>query len=193
MNETVTGSTGAGEERTVNGPEIRIPVRLDARTFRHFAMFDTWIVKKQWRGPAAFTGIMFLFAAVALAARKDQSGLIAGILLSVGLGLPLVYLFSFWSQVNAQISRNRLSTPRKVYTVTLRDKEITAFNHQMKEEQLHMSWEQVWRVYLRHGCVYFYVSEKKAFLLPEAQASADPETMRRFIRERLDAGRCYGF
>ena len=75
--------------------EITVPVKLDARTFRRFSFFDTFVLRKRWIRPAAFAAILFAFALVALLSRKPQSGLIAAVLLVVGLGLPLVYVGTF--------------------------------------------------------------------------------------------------
>ena len=71
---------------------ITIPVRLDSRTFKRFALFDAFVVKRHWRGPALFAAVLLGFAALALLLRRAQSGLIAAVLLAVGLGLPFVYI-----------------------------------------------------------------------------------------------------
>ena len=97
---------------------ITIPVRLDAATFRDFALFDVFVVKRHWIRPALFAALFVAFAAAALSLRKAQSGLIAAVLLAVGLGLPVVYAGSFLSQANAQ-ARDRLDPSRLVYTVIL--------------------------------------------------------------------------
>ena len=67
---------------------IVISVRLDEKTFRRFARFDMLRLRKRWVKPALFALILCAFAFVALISRKPQSGLIAAVLLAVGLGLP---------------------------------------------------------------------------------------------------------
>ena len=74
---------------------ITVKVRLDKKLFRSFAFYDTFVVKKRLVRPALFCVIMAAFAAAALIIGKEQSGLIAGVLLFVGLGLPAVYVLSF--------------------------------------------------------------------------------------------------
>ena len=69
---------------------IVIPVRLDEKTFRRFARFDMLRLRKRWVKPALFALILCAFAFVALLSRRPESGLIAAVLLAVGLGLPIV-------------------------------------------------------------------------------------------------------
>ena len=71
---------------------ITVPVRLDAGTFKRFSRFDMFVLRRRWVRPAAFALILMAFAVVALLSGKAQSGLIASVLLAVGLGLPLVYV-----------------------------------------------------------------------------------------------------
>jgi len=63
--------------------------------------------------------ILCAFAVVALISRLPQSGMIAAVLLAVGLGLPIVYIGMFLSSVNMQASRWKLEKGRNVYTVQL--------------------------------------------------------------------------
>ena len=93
---------------------IVIPVRLDEKTFKRFARFDAFILRKKWIKPLVFSLILVAFSLVALFARKAQSGLIAAVLLTVGLGLPVVYFGSFLSQVNMQAVRLKLKPATRV-------------------------------------------------------------------------------
>ena len=101
--------------------DITVHVKLDEKTFKRFARFDMFALRKKWIRPAVFALILIAFAFVALLARKEQSGMIAAVLLAVGIGLPLVYIGSFLSQVNMQAARAKLKPARPVYTVTLRE------------------------------------------------------------------------
>ncbi len=119
---------------------ITIPVRLDERTFRRFARFDMFSLRKRWIRPALFSLILIVFAFIALLARKEQSGMIAAVLLAVGIGLPVVYIGTFLSQVNMQAARRGLKPARNVYTVRLRNEGILVTNSQKKEDPLEMDW-----------------------------------------------------
>jgi hypothetical protein len=155
---------------------IVIPVRLDEKTFKRFARFDAFILRKKWIKPLVFSLILVAFSLVALFARKAQSGLIAAVLLTVGLGLPVVYFGSFLSQVNMQAVRLKLKPARRVYTVTLRETGILVENNQKEEAPLEMEWPSLQHAFRKKGCIYLYVTAAKAFLLPDGQASVpDPE------------------
>ena len=60
--------------------EIVIPVSLDERTFKRFALFDMFSLRRKWVRPAVFSVILIAFAFAALLTRKEQSGLIAAAL-----------------------------------------------------------------------------------------------------------------
>ena len=172
------------------GKEIVIPVKLDERTFKRFARFDMFVLRKKWVRPVVFSLIMLFFAAVALLLRKEQSGMIAAVLLVVGLGLPLVYAGSFLSQVNMQAARWKLKPARKVYTVTLRDAGITVENNQKKEDLLELDWPAVRKAYRKKGCIYLYVTDVKAFLLPDGQANISGEEVWQYLKTRLGSEKC---
>ena len=70
--------------------EIMIPVKLDEKTFKRFVRFDMFILRRHWVRPLIFSLLLTAFAIVALFAKKEQSGLIAAVLLTVGLGLPQI-------------------------------------------------------------------------------------------------------
>ena len=70
--------------------DITVSAKLDEKTFKRFARFDMLILRKKWIRPAVFSLILVAFAFIALLLRKEQSGLIAAVLLAVGIGLPLV-------------------------------------------------------------------------------------------------------
>ena len=170
--------------------EITIPVRLDEKTFRRFARFDMFILRKKWIRPLIFSLILIAFAFLALTLRKEQSGLIAAVLLAVGIGLPLVYIGTFLSQVNTQALRAKLKPARLVYTVTLREEGIRVINNQKKEDPLETGWSSVQRAFLRKGCIYLYVTAAKAFLLPDGQANVSDREVRDFLVRYLGAEKC---
>ena len=119
---------------------ITVPVRLDAGTFKRFSRFDMFVLRRRWVRPAAFALILIAFAVVALLSGKAQSGFIASVLLAVGLGLPLVYVGTFLSQVNLQARRLKLDAPRLVYTVTLDFDGVRVVNPLKKEDAQTVRW-----------------------------------------------------
>ena len=170
---------------------IAISVKLDAKTFRRFAFFDIFVIKKRGRKPILFSLILLAFAAVALFLKKEQSGMIAAVLLMVGLGLPILYIGTFISQLNLQAERFKLGKGRKVYAVTLDNSGVTVHNLQQKEEDLHLPWEDMWRAYQRKACVYLYASPAKAFLLPSGQADAPDQAVLEALKEKLPSSKLF--
>lgn len=169
---------------------IVIPVRLDEKTFKRFARFDMFVLRKKWIRPLVFSLILIAFSLVALFTRKAQSGLIAAVLLSVGLGLPVVYFGSFLSQVNMQAVRLKLKPARRVYTVTLRETGILVENNQKKEGLLEMEWSSLRCAFRKKGCIYLYVTAAKAFLIPDGQAGVPDREVWAYLLARLGSGKC---
>lgn len=172
--------------------QIVIPVRLDEKTFKHFARFDMFVLRKKWGRPLVFSLILIGFAFVALLAGKDQSGLIAAVLLTVGLGLPLVYFGTFLSQVNMQAVQAKLKPARNVYTVCLRETGIRVENNQKKENPLEMDWSSIQQVFRKKGCIYLYVTAVKAFLLPDGQANVPDQEVWQYLTDHLGKEKCIG-
>ena len=169
----------------MNRTEYTIPVRLDAKTFRRFSRFDALKLRKRWVRPAVFALILTAFAFVALLSGKAQAGMIASVLLVIGLGLPLVYFGSFFSQVNMQVTRYNLKPPRAVYTVRLDGEGVHVTNDQKREQPLDVPWKDVQAAFRARGCVYLYVTAARAFLLPDGQADTSPEALWAYIAGRL--------
>ena len=170
--------------------KIVIPVKLDERTFKKFARYDMFVLRKKWIRPAVFSLIMIAFSMIALLLRKEQSGMIAAVLLVVGLGLPLVYIGTFLSQVSMQAVKQKLKPARRVYTVTLRETGITVENNQKKEDPLETDWSSVQRAFRKKGCIYLYVTAAKAFLLPAGQADVPDTEVWDYLVRRLSAEKC---
>ena len=170
--------------------DITVSAKLDEKTFKRFARFDMLILRKKWIRPAVFSLILVAFAFIALLLRKEQSGLIAAVLLAVGIGLPLVYIGTFLSQVNMQAARAKLKPARPVYTVTMRDEGVRIVNDQKAEEPQEVSWDSVHKAFRRKGCIYLYVTPAKAFLLPDRQADAPDHEVWNYLVRHLGAARC---
>lgn len=164
---------------------VQYKVRMDQKTFRAFAAYDTFRLKKHARLPVIFLLIMAAFAAVAIASGKPQSWLIAGVLLLVGLGMPAMYAFTFFSQVKKQGQALKLDAPRLVYTVTLAEGHILIHNELRKEEDVRLKWDQLYRVIIRRDCVYLYAVPQKAFVLPDRDADCGAYAARAFIRSHM--------
>ena len=165
--------------------QITVRVRLDAKTFRRFSRFDALRLRRKWVRPAAFALILVAFAAAALLTGKQQAGLIAAVLLAVGLGLPLVYFGTFFSQVNVQAAAQGLDRPRAVYTVRLDRGGVTVTSDRNPGERVALEWSKIPAAYRVRGCVYLYASPARAYLLPAGQADAPDDALWALLVKRM--------
>ena len=117
--------------------------------------------------------------------RRRSIASVAAVLLVVGLGLPIVYIGSFVSQVNMQIVRYGLKAPKAVYTVRLNYDGIHVVNDQKAEGQLDVKWSEAQAAFRAKKCVYLYVNAARAFLLPDGQADAEPEELWAYIEKHM--------
>lgn len=142
--------------------------RVSPEVFRSFALFDAFRRQKRWRGPALFAAIFSAFALVCLILGRNlpQSGLIGGVLLVVGWGLPLFYILNFLHSVDAQAKRLRLEQLRPVYTVRLNE---TGLDVEQNGQKAAWTWEELTAVYRLEQCICLYPTPQHAFLVPEEE------------------------
>ncbi len=169
----------------MSGNEIVVRVKLDERTFKRFSRFDALKLRKRWVRPVAFAAILAAFAAVALFTGKEQAGLIAAVLLAVGLGLPAVYFGTFFSQVNLQAVRQKLKPARPVYTVRLDGNGVRVTNDQREEAPVRLRWSELQAAFRAKGCIYLYVNAARAFLLPDGQANVSPDELWACLQKQM--------
>ena len=167
----------------MKGREITIHVRLDAKTFRRFSLFDTLRLRKRWVRPVVFALILVAFAVIALLTGKQQAGMIAAVLLVVGLGLPLVYFGTFFSQVN--VKAVDLKPPKAVYTVRLDFEGARVTNDRKSDENISLKWSQLPAAYRARDCIYLYASPIRAFLLPAGQADVSDEELWEYLVKHM--------
>ena len=165
--------------------EYTIPVKLDAKTFRRFSYFDTLRLRKRWVRPVVFALILIAFAVVALVSGRAQAGLLAAVLMAVGLGLPLVWFGTWLSQVNLQVAQRGLDAPKRVYTVVLDFDGVQVTNDQRQESPLRVPWKDVQAAFRAKDCVYLYVTAARAFLLPGGQADAPDGDVWAYLVEHM--------
>ena len=171
--------------------DITVPVKLDEKNFRRFARFDMLYLRRRWVRPVVFAVILTAFAFLALFSGKKEAGLIAAVLLVVGLGLPIVYIGMFLSQVNVQAIQQRLGKEgRRVYDIRLTDEDIIVVNRRKTDERVTLPWKEVKHAYRAKGCIYLYVHTARAFLIPDGQASVPDESVWAFITAHMEPEKC---
>ncbi|MBR5547861.1 MAG: hypothetical protein IKU70_12915 [Clostridia bacterium] len=167
---------------------ITVQVKMDRKTLRSFAVFDTFILKKQWRKPAVFSLILLVFAFICLfAVDKEQHVLIGSVLLAIAAALPFSYIFMFLSGVKEQA--RRLKLPRRVYTLSLSGSGIAISNDIKKEETVWLEWSKVHALHRRKNAIYLYASPARAFILPNGQADATPDELWQMMTEHVKSAR----
>ncbi len=166
---------------------VIVTSKIDPGTFYRFAVFDTLILRKRWISPAVFAGIFLVCSLICFSmySETNQAELLGTVLLSVGLGVPAVYFGTFFHSLRLQSKALKLQRAAVAYTVTLTQTGIQVSKKQSGGSNVSFSWEQVFGVYERSGCVYLYVSPRQAFLLPEDCADVPPEDLREIIASRL--------
>lgn len=171
----------------MNPSSITIPVKIDGKIFRAFAVFDTLKRQKRWKSPVIFTGILTFFACLcfALHQRAEQALFMGSVLLSVALIVPGVYFAMFFRSITLQIQKMKLQTPKAVYTVKLEapPKGITICLEKADAKPFTCSWSDIYRVYRNTDCIYLYTAPNQAFLLPDGQADAGFDTLWEFLAE----------
>lgn len=169
---------------------VLIPCRISPEVFRSFAVFEAFRRQKRWRSPALFAAIFSAFALVCFTLGRDrpQSGLIGGVLLVVGLGLPLFYVVNFLSSVKAQTRQLHLDGERIVYTVKLDGSGMTVENGQEKNS---FSWDGMAFAYRLPLCLALYPTPRQAFILPDEKGERDMERAWAMVKANLPAEKVF--
>ena len=164
---------------------LTIACNIDQNTFKRFAVFDTLVRKKGWRNPALFALIMSAFAVICFLGRKShaQAVLLGGVLLGIGIILPLVWFGMFFASVKRQAARSGLSPDKTQYFVTLSGEKIHV---EKGKEAADFQWKEAYLARRVRGCIYLYVSQNRAFLLPDGEQT---EQAWEIIAEKMEPGK----
>lgn len=158
-----------------------VEARVTPQVFQSFAWFDLLRRQKRWRAPCLFALIMAVFAGACFAL---GGGLLGGVLLGVGLVLPLGWLLSFHLSVRAESKRLKLAESPVAYTLRLSEETLRATT---PKETAEYPWEKLYRACRLKRCICLYATSSNAFLLPTDGAEGD--RLWDFIRTRLPAER----
>lgn len=163
-----------------------IQSRITPEVFREFAVFDTMYRQKRFLRPLVFTVIMAGFAAVCFSQRgqRPQAALLGGVLLAVGLGLPLVYFFTFLYSVYKQAKQLKGKKAPLAYTVELSPERVTVTAGEQRQEY---RWEDILYVYRIRRSSCLYISANRAYLLPAADDGREEEKRWDLISDHIPA------
>ena len=119
-----------------------------------------------WRSPVIFASILGSCACVCYIMHHVEGAVMLGtVLLSVGLGMPLVYFLTFFSSLKKEIKNQKLTPPRLVYTLELSEQPDGIFIRNKKEKATY-KWEQVFHAYRDKNATYLFLTASRGFILP---------------------------
>lgn len=166
--------------------ELLFLSNIDQNDFLRFALFDTFHVKKRWKTPVLFVCLMTAFAAACFALRqsREQALLLGGVLLGIGLILPLVWYLWFLSSVKKEAGKLGLSKRHIAYSLLLRNDGVTV---RREKEKAEYAWKSTFMARRVKGCIYLYVLPTRAFLMPKCEES---DAAWDFICHHLPEAKC---
>lgn len=171
---------------------IHITVHLDAKALRRFTVFNTFRRQRKWHLPLLFTLILTGFSICLFAAGKgDRGSFLGSLLMLIGLGLPIVYIGTFLSQVKAAVKKYRL--PRDVYELDLSPEAVTIRSCINVQEEQQLEWKSLYAVCRVKGAVYMYATAAKAFLLPYGQADTGDDALWAYLKWKLPGEKCFDY
>ncbi len=145
---------------------MTIECYLDENTFREFTTFDIMKRRKGWKAPVKFAVLLTVPALIAYAKHSVRGAVLLGtVLLAVGWGMPLIYFLNFHLSVRKAAKDQKLNPPRLVYTVTLTERK-DGIHVENGKEKADFLWKNVHRAYRAKNCIYLFITEQRAFLLP---------------------------
>ena len=170
---------------------ISIRVRLDAKQYRQFCSFDNFRRQRRWFVPLLVSLILFTFAAAYLFLAKGSSGTVAGLLVGLGLAVPMFTFGIYLIQIESQIAAMQLKNTPEIYTLSFSDAGVLAFGAQQAKSSVNLPWDSFYAAYRRKDCIYLYFNEARAFILPDGQASVSGDQLYEYLEKHLPGGRCF--
>ena len=145
---------------------MTIKCTISEKIFKNFTIFNILKRQKFWKSPVIFASILTVCALICFIMNHIDGAVLLGcVLLIVGLGVPSVYFITFFSSLRKQVKLQNLNPPRVAYTVELNDKDDGIFVSNEKESATYR-WKNVFHVYLDKDCIYLFMTQNRAFILP---------------------------
>lgn len=170
---------------------MTIAVWLNEQHYRNFLIFNTLTRLKLYRSPAIFASILTLSAIISFIMHSVDGAILLGVvLLTVGLGVPAVYVTTFFSSLKKQVKQQNLNPARLVYTLQF-DRSSPLIEITNDREQATYRWQDVFHAYRRKDAIYLFITQERAFLLP-LEACTDAAEVWNLIEAKLGSDRCTG-
>ena len=104
--------------------------------------------------------------------RREESALLGGVLLAVGLGLPLAYILIFLSSVSTKAKQLKLGSTPVAYTVSLSPEAVAVTAGEQRAEY---AWKDIMYAYRIKRSICLYVGANRAYLPPIASQQEEAE------------------
>ena len=116
--------------------EINIRVKIDPWTYRDFCNFDTFRRQRRWFFPVMAAMVLSTLSLLVMFLRPGSSATIPGILMGLGLAVPLVVFGLYFIQIQAQISYLGLKNSPEVYSLKFLPDCVRVGNFQKKNDMM---------------------------------------------------------
>lgn len=170
--------------------QIDVRVRLDPKTFRRYCAFDAFRRRRRWFAPLMIGMVLVTASLAGLLNLVPMGGGGAGILMGLGIAVPLAAFGLYAIQVEAQIAGRRLSESPLVYALRMTPDGVRVARDPDGGNAVELGWDSLYAAFRRPGAIYLYATPERAFILPEGQASAPDEALWAYIRKYIGDGKC---
>ena len=147
----------------MNETALSLTVQVSEQEFRRFAIFDGFLLPKQWIKLVAFFMIML---ALALANLLTGGTTLFWELLIISLLSLCAYLAQFAYAVSQQMKRFRLDPTQKAYTLTFSERGDSFTRVSGDQEPRQRRWDKLSGAYRRQTAIYLYTGKGQADILP---------------------------
>lgn len=169
---------------------ILISVKLSARIFKNFAVFNATRRQRHWLLPVGIAVFCFIFSVASFMFQETLSwgASLGSILSAVTVLIPLWYFRSFYSGIDKQIEKMNLKEPRHVYTIELSEaatESIRFFYPGEKHPAETFSWKSIEGAWRTDHAIYIYVNPERALLIPDIIKNLDQNNLWNFLEKQL--------
>lgn len=169
---------------------IDVHVHLDAATYRRFCRFDAFRRQRKWYPPVLVSMVLVTLSLAGLFGRLPLPESASGVLMGLGLAVPMVFFGLFFLQIEVQAARQDLKAAPALYSLHLEPDGIRVTNDRKQEAPVPLRWDECSAAFRRSDAVYLYVRGGHAFILPAGQADVPDEALWAFLQRQLGAERC---
>ena len=181
--------TSFKEEYPLAQKPILISVTLSARTFKKFAVFNAMRRQRRWILPVGMAVICFGFSIASFTFQETLpwGNTLGSILSALTVLIPFGYFRSFYSSVDKQAERMKLTEPRHVYSIELAEtpESIRFYYPGDKEPSDRFSWRSIEGAWRTEHAIYIYVTPERALLIPDIIKNADHDKLWEFLQKQL--------